>query len=85
MPLLTEKIDGTMVLPHRQRVDSALGQSVSASAVHMQEVLRAAREAKLRGTFAMHRRYRAGGNVSWKYIAPIQRAVWKNKSFASGN
>jgi nicotinamidase-related amidase len=51
---------------------------------HMQRVLIAAREAKLQVFFAMHHRYRPGDYASWKYIAPIQRAAWRNKSFAFG-
>ena len=51
---------------------------------HMQEVLHAAREAKLRVFYAMHHRYRAGDYASWKYIAPIQRAAWKRRSFEFG-
>jgi len=51
---------------------------------HMQGVLHAAREAKLRVFYAMHHRYRAGDYASWKYIAPIQRAAWKRRSFEFG-
>ena len=51
---------------------------------HMQQVLRAAREAKLRVFYAMHHRYRAGDYASWKYVAPVQRAAWRNKSFEFG-
>ncbi|TMG97355.1 MAG: cysteine hydrolase, partial [Betaproteobacteria bacterium] len=47
-------------------------------------VLRAAREAKLRVFYAMHHRYRAGDYASWKYVAPVQRAAWRNKSFEFG-
>ena len=51
---------------------------------HMQQVLYAAREAKLRVFYAMHHRYRAGDYASWKYVAPVQRAAWRNKSFEFG-
>ncbi|MCW2241966.1 isochorismatase family cysteine hydrolase [Azospirillum canadense] len=51
---------------------------------HMQQVLTAARDAKLRVFFAMHHRYRPGDYESWTYIAPIQLAAWKRKSFEFG-
>src|SRR5689334_8845458 len=51
---------------------------------HMLRILNAARGAKLRVFYAMHHRYRPGDYESWKYIAPIQRAAWKNKSFEYG-
>src|SRR5262252_4829513 len=51
---------------------------------HMLQVLNAAREAKLRVFYAMHRRYRPGDYETWKYIAPVQRASWRNKSFEYG-
>ena len=51
---------------------------------HMQEVLDAARRAQLRVFFAMHHRYRVGDYETWPYIAPIQRAAWRNKSFEHG-
>jgi nicotinamidase-related amidase len=51
---------------------------------NMQKVLSAAREAKLRVFYAMHHRYRAGDYASWKYIAPIQKAAWRAKSFEYG-
>ena len=51
---------------------------------HMLQVLDAARKAKLRVFYAMHHRYRPGDYETWKYIAPIQRAAWKNKSFEYG-
>lgn len=40
---------------------------------NMLQVLHAARRAKLRIFYAMHRRYRAGDYETWKYIAPIQK------------
>jgi ureidoacrylate peracid hydrolase len=52
--------------------------------VHMQQVLNAARQAKLHVFYAMHRRYRPGDYETWKYIAPIQKAAWRNKSFKYG-
>src|SRR5215467_12439565 len=51
---------------------------------HMLQVLNAARQAKLRVFYAMHRRYRPGDYETWKYIAPVQRASWRNKSFEYG-
>ncbi|MBP2296260.1 isochorismatase family cysteine hydrolase [Azospirillum rugosum] len=51
---------------------------------HMQQVLTAARDAKLRVFFAMHHRYRPGDYESWTYIAPIQKAAWKRRSFEFG-
>ena len=50
----------------------------------MIEVLNAARKAKLRVFYAMHRRYRSGDYETWKYVAPIQRAAWQHKVFESG-
>jgi len=51
---------------------------------HMAQILNAAREAKVKVFYAMHHRYRAGDYASWKYIAPIQRAAWRRKSFEYG-
>jgi nicotinamidase-related amidase len=51
---------------------------------HMLEVLNAARNAKLRVFYAMHHRYRPGDYESWRYVAPIQKAAWKSKSFEHG-
>jgi nicotinamidase-related amidase len=51
---------------------------------HMAQVLNAARQAKLRVFYAMHHRYRPGDYATWRYIAPIQRAAWRNKSFEYG-
>jgi ureidoacrylate peracid hydrolase len=51
---------------------------------HMLQVLDAARKAKLRVFYAMHHRYRSGDYETWKYVAPVQRAAWKNKSFEYG-
>jgi ureidoacrylate peracid hydrolase len=51
---------------------------------NMLQVLNAARNAKLRVFYAMHHRFRPGDYASWKYIAPIQRAAWRNKSFEFG-
>jgi nicotinamidase-related amidase len=51
---------------------------------NMLEVLNAARNAKLRVFYAMHHRYRPGDYETWRYIAPIQRAAWRNKSFEYG-
>ena len=51
---------------------------------NMLQVLNVARQAKLRIFYAMHRRYRPGDYESWKYIAPIQKAAWKRKTFEYG-
>ena len=48
---------------------------------HMLQVLNAARKAKLRIFYALHRRYRPGDYESWKYIAPIQKAALLRKPF----
>ena len=48
---------------------------------HMVQVLHAARQARLRVFYALHRRYRPGDYESWKYIAPIQKAAWSHKTF----
>jgi nicotinamidase-related amidase len=32
----------------------------------------------------MHRRYRPGDYETWKYIAPVQKAAWANKTFEYG-
>lgn len=51
---------------------------------HMLQVLTAARRAKLRVFYAMHHRYRPGDYETWTYVAPIQRAAWRAKSFEYG-
>ena len=51
---------------------------------HMLQVLTAARKAKLRVFYALHRRYRDGDYETWKYIAPIQKAAWLRKTFEFG-
>jgi ureidoacrylate peracid hydrolase len=51
---------------------------------NMLKILNAARQAKLRVFYAMHRRYRPGDYENWKYIAPIQKAAWTRKSFEYG-
>jgi ureidoacrylate peracid hydrolase len=51
---------------------------------HMLEVLKAAREARLRVFYALHHRYRPGDYETWKYIAPVQKAAWLHKSFEYG-
>src|SRR5262249_48683181 len=48
---------------------------------HMLQVLTAARAAKLRVFYALHRRYRPGDYEGWTYIAPVQRGAWKRKTF----
>jgi ureidoacrylate peracid hydrolase len=51
---------------------------------HMSQVLNAARKAGLRVFYVMHRRYRPGDYETWKYIAPVQKAAWRSKSFEHG-
>ena len=51
---------------------------------HMVQVLNAARKAKLRVFYALHRRYRTGDYETWKYVAPIQKRAWASKSFEYG-
>src|SRR6516165_9300820 len=51
---------------------------------HMLEVLNTARRAKLRVFYAMHHRYRPGDYETWKYIAPIQKGAWQNRTFEFG-
>lgn len=51
---------------------------------HMLQVLNAARKAKLRVFYALHRRYRPGDYETWKYIAPVQKAAWSHKTFEDG-
>jgi ureidoacrylate peracid hydrolase len=50
----------------------------------MLQVLNAARKAVLRIFYALHHRYRPGDYQTWKYIAPIQKAVWRGKPFENG-
>ena len=51
---------------------------------HMLQVLQAARGARLRVFYALHRRYRPGDYETWKYIAPVQKAAWVHKTFDYG-
>src|SRR4029077_6696096 len=51
---------------------------------NMLQVLKAAREAKLRVFYPLHRRYRPGDYETWKYIAPIQKRSWLSKAFENG-
>ena len=51
---------------------------------NMLQVLKIARQTKLRVFYAMHHRYRPGDYDTWQYIAPIQRAAWSRKSFEYG-
>jgi nicotinamidase-related amidase len=51
---------------------------------HMLEVLNAARKARLRVFYALHRRYRPGDYESWKYVVPVQKAAWGRKTFEYG-
>src|SRR5262249_50128102 len=51
---------------------------------HMVQVLNAARAAKLRIFYALHHRYRPGDYETWRYIAPIQKSAWQNRTFEYG-
>jgi ureidoacrylate peracid hydrolase len=51
---------------------------------NMLKVLQASRKAGLPIFYALHRRYRPGDYETWKYVAPIQQAAWKRKTFAAG-
>ena len=51
---------------------------------NMLQVLNAARNGELRVFYAMHHRYRSGDYENWKYVAPVQKAAWKHKSFEYG-
>ena len=51
---------------------------------HMLQVLNAARQAKIRVFYALHRRYRPGDYETWKHIAPIQKLAWGSKVFEYG-
>src|SRR5262245_12047319 len=51
---------------------------------NMLQVLKAARKAELRVFYAMHHLYRPGDYETWKYVAPVQRAAWRRKSFEYG-
>src|SRR5499433_3637367 len=51
---------------------------------NMLQVLNAAPKAELRVFYAMHHRYRPGDYETWKYVAPVQRAAWRRKSFEYG-
>ena len=51
---------------------------------NMLQVLKTARQAKLRVFFAMHHRYRRGDYETWQYMAPIQKAAWSRRSFEYG-
>ena len=52
---------------------------------NMAKVLNAARRARLRVCYALHRRYRPGDYESWRHIAPIQKQAWQHKTFAYGS
>src|ERR1700755_534352 len=71
--------EGGKIWPRIQAVAEA-----NHCAPHMLQVLNAARQAKLRVFYAMHHRYRPGDYETWTYIAPIQKAGWKRKSFEYG-
>jgi nicotinamidase-related amidase len=51
---------------------------------NMLRVLNAARTAKLRVFYPLHRRYRPGDYETWKYIAPVQKRSWLHKAFEYG-
>ncbi|MCM3900066.1 MAG: isochorismatase family protein [Pyrinomonadaceae bacterium] len=51
---------------------------------NMLRVLTAARKARLRVFYPLHRRYRPGDYETWKYIAPVQKRSWEHKAFEYG-
>ena len=51
---------------------------------HMRQVLEAARKARLRVFYALHRRYQLGDYETWTYIAPIQKVAWSRRTFEHG-
>ena len=51
---------------------------------HMLEVLQAARKARVRVFYALHRRYRPGDYEAWNSIAPVQKSAWTSKAFEYG-
>jgi nicotinamidase-related amidase len=51
---------------------------------NMLRVLNAARAAKLRVFYPLHRRYRPGDYETWKYVAPIQKRTWSSRAFEYG-
>src|SRR5262245_37004307 len=71
--------DGGKLWPRIRAVAEANG-----CVPNMLRVLDAARKVKLRVFYAMHHRYRLGDYETWKYVAPVQRAAWKKRSFEYG-
>ncbi len=51
---------------------------------NMLQVLNETRKAGLCVSYALHHRYRPGDYETWKYIAPVQKAAWRSKSFEYG-
>ena len=51
---------------------------------NMLEILSAARKAGLRVFYVPHCRYRPGDYETWRYVAPIQKAAWTQKTFEYG-
>ena len=51
---------------------------------NMLQVLNGARQAGLRVFYSLHRRYRPGDYGTWKYVAPVQQAAWRGKTFELG-
>jgi len=50
----------------------------------MLQVLNAARKAKLRVFYALHRRFRPGDNETWESMTPIHKIAWLRKTFENG-
>lgn len=71
--------EGGKIWPHIQAVAEA-----NNCVPHMEQILKAARAAKIRVFFAMHHRLREGDYENWKYITPIQTRAWKRRSFEYG-
>jgi|SRR5215813_1605005 len=51
---------------------------------HMLQILNAARNVGLHVFYALHHRYHPGDYETWKYIAPVQKAAWRHKTFEYG-
>lgn len=72
--------EGGKIWPRIQKVAEA-----NNCVPNMLAVLHAARAAQVRVFYAMHHRYREGDYENWKFIAPIQRAAWRRRSFEFGS
>ena len=71
--------DGGKIWPRIKDIAEANG-----CVANMLRVLRAARAARVRVFFALHRRLRPGDYETWSAMAPIQRLAWRGKVFEHG-